>query len=79
MLSFHAYGISFFTLALLLLSMTSDLRSMRFLFDVFLVRIWLAFDFEYITFPLPVTFKRFAAPRFVFILGIERFLSLCLK
>jgi len=69
-ITIHEYGISFFTMTLLLLSIIPDFRSLRFLLVVFLVRIWLAFDRAWTIFPVPVTLKRFAAPRFVFILGI---------
>jgi hypothetical protein len=37
---------------------------------VFLVKIWLPKDFEKTNFPDPVFLKRFAAARFVLILGI---------
>jgi hypothetical protein len=37
---------------------------------------WLPFDFAYANFPEPVFLKRFAAARFVFILGINFSLAL---
>jgi len=43
---------------------------------VFFVSMWLAFDFEYVNLPEPVFLKRFAAARFVFILGINFSLTL---
>src|SRR5262245_52083628 len=44
--------------------------SWRFRFVDFLVRMWLLKAFERLTLPVPVTFRRLAAPRCVFILGI---------
>ena len=38
--------------------------------DVFLVKIWLAFDFENTNLPVPVFLKRFAAALLVLIFGI---------
>jgi len=43
---------------------------------VFFVSMWLPFDFAYVNFPEPVFLKRFAAARFVFILGINFSLTL---
>jgi hypothetical protein len=45
-------------------------RRDRFRLVVFFVRIWLAWDLEKAYFPFPVFLNRFAADRFVFILGI---------
>src|SRR5215217_5986036 len=47
-------------------------RRFRFRFEVFLVRMWLLNAFERFTFPVPVTEKRFFAPRWLFIFGITR-------
>ncbi len=47
-----------------------DLRRLRFLLVDFLVRMWLVKALERFIFPDPVFLKRFAAPLFVFILGI---------
>src|SRR5258705_12764342 len=46
-------------------------RRRRFLFDVFLVRIWLLNALMRFTFPEPVILKRFLAPLCDFIFGIE--------
>ena len=45
-------------------------RSRRFLFDVFLVRMWLLNALNLLIFPEPVTLKRFLAPLCDFIFGI---------
>ncbi len=45
-------------------------RRRRFLFDVFLVRMWLLNAFIRFTLPDPVIEKRFFAPLWVFIFGI---------
>lgn len=55
--------------------MIPDLLRFRLRFVVFLVRIWLAYDFEYAIFPFPVSLKRLAAPLFVFIFGMLFILS----
>ena len=55
--------------------MVPDFRRFRLRFVVFFVRIWLANDLEYVILPVPVTLKRFAAPRFVFIFGMLSILS----
>ena len=46
-------------------------RRRRFLFDDFLVRIWLLNALMRFTFPEPVILKRFLAPLWDFIFGIE--------
>jgi hypothetical protein len=46
-------------------------RKDLFRFVVFFVSIWLPCDFAYENFPEPVFLKRFAAARFVLILGIS--------
>jgi hypothetical protein len=46
---------------------------------VFLVSIWLAFDFEKTNLPAPVFLKRFAAALFVLIFGMLCFLLKQLK
>jgi hypothetical protein len=48
----------------------AGLRNWRFLFVVFLVRIWRLCDWPHLKPPLPVRLKRLAAPRLVFIFGI---------
>ena len=55
--------------------MIPDLLRFRLRFVVFLVRMWLAYDFEYAIFPFPVSLKRLAAPLFVFIFGMSSILS----
>src|SRR6476661_5160699 len=59
-----------------LVAMSVPRRRFRFLFDVFLVRMWLLNAFIRFTFPDAVTLNRFAAPLWVFILGIARSLYL---
>lgn len=62
-------------MAMLVLSTVPGFLRVRFLFVVFFVKMWFAWDFENLIFPVPVTLKRFAAPRFVFIFGIVFVLS----
>jgi len=50
--------------------MSWALRSERLRLVVFLVNIWLAQDFRYTIFPVPVVLNRLAAARFVFIFGM---------
>jgi hypothetical protein len=52
------------------LSTSPDFLRFRFLLVDFLVRIWLVKALERLIFPDPVSLKRLAAPRFVFIFGI---------
>lgn len=47
-------------------------RSRRFLFVVFLVRMWLCIEWRRITFPPLVILKRFLTPRCDFIFGTVR-------
>src|ERR1044071_6828210 len=47
-------------------------RRFRFRLEVFLVRMWLLKALFRFTLPLPVTEKRFLAPRWLFIFGITR-------
>ena len=49
----------------------ADLRSFRFRFDVFFVRMWLLKAWPRFTLPEPVTLKRFATLLLVFIFGID--------
>jgi len=60
---------------MLVLSATCCLRKARFRLVVFLVKMWLAWDFENLNFPVPVFLNRFAAARFVLIFGIPLFSS----
>jgi hypothetical protein len=59
---------------MLLLSMTSDFLKERFRLRVFFVRMWLAWDFEYLNLPVPVFLNRFAADLLVLIFGICKLL-----
>src|SRR6476659_11008635 len=47
-------------------------RRFRFRLEVFLVRMWLLKALFRFTLPVPVTEKRFLAPRWLFIFGITR-------
>lgn len=51
-------------------------RKLRLRFCDFLVKIWFAKAFSRLSRPVPVTFKRFLAPLFVFIFGIAYHLML---
>jgi hypothetical protein len=53
------------------LAMRCAFLSLLFRLVVFFVRIWLAHDFLYTIFPVPVFLKRLAAARLVFILGMN--------
>jgi hypothetical protein len=66
----YRYGISFRIAFSLVWSRMADFRSCRFRFVVFGVMIWLVLALLLLIFPVPVTEKRFAAPRWVFIFGI---------
>lgn len=55
---------------MLVLSATCGLRRERFRLVVFLVKMWLPWDFENLYFPEPVFLNLFAAARFVLIFGI---------
>jgi hypothetical protein len=67
----YAYGISLRTLRCSTADMVDVLRSLRFLFVVFDVRIWLLYAFPRLTLPVLVSVKRFAAALFVLIFGME--------
>lgn len=69
----HAYpfGRSSRSCLLLDLSMIRLCLKDRFRLVVFLVKIWLPWDFEKTNLPVPVFLNRFAAARFVFIFGIS--------
>src|SRR6266550_5631869 len=53
-----------------------DRRSRRFRLEVFFVRMWLLNALKRLTLPVPVSLKRFLAPRWLFIFGISDLYSL---
>src|SRR5574340_645628 len=62
----------------LVLSRMADFRKFLFRLVVFVVRMWLAYALLLLTFPVPVSENRFAAPLCVFNFGMDRFSSFSL-